>query len=83
MIEVAAIRINGRVFSLPRPNRHHDIIDYLAEVEQLPIPIGGDQGFVDSDLGFVGRLHAADIAPANGQVKKLDAPPFLFSEDLW
>ena len=83
MIEVAAIKINNRVFSLPRPRRHHDIINYLAEVERLPIPINGEQGFIDSELGFVDRNIAGEIAVKSGQIKELKWPPSLFSEDLW
>ena len=83
MSETAAIAINGRVFSLPRPKRHHDIINYLAEIERLPTPIGGEQGFVDSELGFVDRNAAGRIAIDAGQIEKLKWPPQLFSEDLW
>lgn len=82
MIVAAAIRINGNVYGLPAPARHHDIIRYLADGRIEP-PIRGEQGFIDDGAGFVGRKEAAVIALEEGQVKQLIAPPNLFSEDVW
>ncbi len=85
MIVAAAIRsaVNGAVYALPAPARHHDVIHFMAAKAGLPKPIKGDQGFIDSERGFVDRETAADIALAIGQIDKLNVPPKLYSEDLW
>ena len=83
MIEDAAIRLNGKVWRLPRPKRHHDIIRMLAEMGDKT-PIRGEQGFWDSKEGFVDRNRAYEIAL---ECKQTDGatpvPGMLFSEDLW
>lgn len=86
MIIAAAIRWNGMVFMLPRPNRHHHILhvmhwlcpDFEAGTEE--------QGFLTSEGNFVTRQEAMRIARAMGQVKPgqpTPQPNDLFSEDLW
>ncbi|MFA6046456.1 MAG: hypothetical protein WC718_15835 [Phycisphaerales bacterium] len=81
-IERAAIRWGGRVWSLPRPARHHDVI---ALIHRATGAMGIDdvQGFVTSTGRFVDRKDGAEIALASGQVEALRWPPNLFSEDLW
>lgn len=78
----AAIRIGGVVFTLPRPNRHHNILWWL-HVLGVRSGQGHDQGFVLSDGIFANRIVAARYAAAAGQITALHAPPHLFSEDLW
>jgi len=82
MIIAVAIRTEQGFYDLPRPARHHNVINELAERGHA-IPINGEQGFIDDQRGFVTRLEAAQIALAQGQIKKLQWPPELFSEDLW
>lgn len=82
MIISVAIRTEQDTYELARPARHHDLIRELA-YRGYAIPITGEQGFIDDQFGFVGRMTAAKIALAEGQVAKLHAPPSLFSEDLW
>lgn len=82
MITAAAIRQDELIFSVPSPARHHHIIGKMAKAG-LPIPVGGEQGFLDDRRGFVNRAVAAEIALAEGQIKELPTPPALFSEDLW
>lgn len=81
-VETAAIWVGGAVFTLPRPNRHHNIMWWLSF---LGIRSGQmhRQGFVLSDGTFADRDAAACIALSAGQVDKLTAPPNLYSEDLW
>jgi hypothetical protein len=56
----------------------------MAQVKGLPTPIRGEQGFIDSDKGFVRRALARDIAVHEAkQVDKTTHPTQLFSEDLW
>ena len=83
MIVAAAIRIDGVVHSLPKPARHHDI------VQQATGPAGEDalQGFIDDEHGFVDRYDAWIIAKRAGQL--LARAPTdgrggtLYSEDVW
>jgi len=82
-VAVAAIRaMDGKVFSVPRPGRHHDVIALMVK-EGYPIPVRGLQGFLLSNGEFVGRLMAARIAKEAGQIKDTQWPPQLYSEDLW
>lgn len=85
IVEMAAILdYDGKVVSLPRPNRHHNIIHYMAKELGHPCPIAGKQGFVLTDGTFVDRKTAKLYAIANGQLlprhSKLD---ILFSECVW
>lgn len=83
MIVAAAIKgENNKVYALPAPARHHDVIHVMAQAG-LPTPIKGEQGFIDSERGFVGRFQAGNIALAEGQITKLQWGNKLYSEDLW
>jgi hypothetical protein len=82
-VEAAAIRIGEAVFTLPRPNRHHNVMWWL---HVLGISSGQmhAQGFVLSDGSYAGRHRAFEIAELSGQI--IGSPPVpgtLFSEDLW
>ena len=84
MITHVAIRHpDGRIFSLPRPYRHHHIIRVMVDALEIEPPIRGRQGFLDNRGNFLSRKAAADLALKTGQCVKLDSPPRLFSEDLW
>lgn len=90
MIVAAAIRHQGKVWALPAPARHHNIIHLMVqqgatEEQRGLVHARGEQGFVDSDIGFVDRTEAARIAVAQGQVEKrrLHTNGQLYSEDLW
>lgn len=84
MIVAAAIKHEGTVYALPAPARHHNIIEYMVvEHGYERVPGDAEQGFIDSQEGFVERERAACIALENEQVAKLHSPPWLFSEDLW
>ncbi len=75
-------RNTGRIFSLPKPYRHHDLIQVIASLGE-PTPVNGTQGFLLGSGEFVMRKAAARIAVSSGQCRELQAPPSLFSEDLW
>lgn len=84
-VEMSAILdYDGKVVSLPRPNRHHNIIHYMAKELGHPCPISGKQGFVLTDGTFVDRKTAKLHAIENKQLikghSKLD---ILFSECVW
>lgn len=82
-ITAAAITIYGMVISLPPPARHHTLLRHFSELRPDLNPGPRGQGFLTSTGRYVGRREGAEIAIAAGQIDKLDAPPNLFSEDLW
>ena len=93
MITAAAIRVDGKVHTLPPPARHHTILHQLHDDGILQGSQERTQGFIDDELGFVGRLHARHIVVHQKQplAPKPDGTPrtqpdhkkYLFSEDLW
>ena len=82
-----AIRFQGRIFSLPAPNRHHHVIRHI--VDELGVRYvnshGEDQGFLDESGQYLTRKQALVSALLNDQVKdptQIRAGE-LFSEDVW
>lgn len=94
-IVAAAVQCEGFVYTLPPPARHHTILQRWPDVLSPdarrrsapgvePIVVVRDvQGFVTGAGRFVDRIEAAAIAIAAGQIKALQWPPRLYSEDLW
>ena len=75
-----AIRCAGKVYALPKPNRHNHAIQ-LAVDDGVKYVGQHEQGFLDSTGRFLTREEAAAVAFEAGQI---DRPtPGLFSEDLW
>lgn len=78
-IERAAILIDGVIWSVPRPKRHHNIIWlYVYDTTELPtdasekirrFPQESPQGFLTSNGRFVDRVEAKRIAVATGQYR--------------
>lgn len=88
-IKCAAVKsIDGGVWTLPPPMRHHNILRVMHD-RGIPVKDYGEQGFLDSDGNFQGRRKALLIATAAGQVTlRRPGPenyqgPELFSEDMW
>lgn len=78
-----AIFYNETLYTLPKPNRHHDVIRMIGGIYGNHI-----EGFVDSDGNFLNRRAAMKRAIATGQFKRPTNPKLyqgedLFSEDLW
>ena len=96
-IIASAIRFNGKVWSVPRPGRHHDVIQHVIKTNSEIKFVGGEQGFIAGDGAtqgrFVDRLEARKIAEAAKQLiagrRDNDGVPYvaqddrLFSEDVW
>ena len=81
-----AVCREGKVYFLPEPARHSDVIQMLIKKRVMLPPVRqAEQGFVDQNGKFLTREDAAKLALANGQCKKLRCPSLgiLFSEDLW
>jgi hypothetical protein len=80
-IVAAALLVDEKVWTLPAPARHHDIIrHYIAETRKVRVP-PHDQGFVTSAGRFVRRAPAAMLAFRAGQVT--ERKHRLYSEDVW
>ena len=86
-----AIRFQDKIWSLPRPYRHHHIIRliiWLSDFGDQSIShvdaYGDDQGFLDAKGRYLTRAQAQVSAELNNQIKngKVIGGP-LTSEDLW
>jgi hypothetical protein len=82
-----AIRFEGVVYSLPQPNRHHDVIRFIVNTTGATHvdAHGEDQGFLDESGAYLTRQQALVSALLNGQVKQPNQIRLgmLFSEDVW
>lgn len=83
-IERAAILFEGKVWSVPKPGRHHDVLMQIFKTG-VQFVRGETQGFVTSTGRFVRREPAMRIAKKAGQILKEPTfqPHALFSEDVW
>jgi hypothetical protein len=80
-IVASAIRYNGIVYT---GRRHHNVIHEMVTKYLIRKPtIDNEQGFVLEDGTYVDRIEGARIAIESGQIRKLQWPPKLYSEDLW
>lgn len=83
-VVAAAIKgVDGVVYSVAAPGRHHNIIKLMDE---CGIPFGRleDQGFLLSNGEFVDRQTARAIATAANQGIERDMKLVdLYSEDVW
>jgi hypothetical protein len=82
-----AIRFRGVIYSLPKPNRHHDVIRKIIE-ETGAESIDGDerdQGFLDESGRYLTRKQALISAEINKQLRddRKILHGELYSENLW
>lgn len=84
MITHVAIRFRDRIWSLPKPNRHHHVIRMI--VRELGVAtvdaLGEDQGFLNEKGVYLTRWQALHHAVKCGQVPASSVDE-LFSEDVW
>ena len=91
MITHVAVRFNGKLWSLPRPYRHHHIIRVIMYLDNMHggeldsvDAHGDDQGFLDDTGQYLTRKEAEVHAALNGQIKNGKIiGGVLTSEDLW
>ena len=84
IVGVAIISHDGKVISLPKPNRHHNVIKLMACDLGHPTPIKGKQGFVNESGVFLDRIEAKKVAIKHNQLlERASNLQELFSEDLW
>ena len=84
MITHVAIKFEGKIWSLSRPNRHHHIVHQIY-VETGVEPDNGVQGFLDHDGAFLDRKQALIHATECDQLlagRSVWAEE-LCSENLW
>lgn len=85
-IKAAAImdRNTGKFYTLPKPNRHSDVIKWMAQEHGIrPQFDKHEQGFITDTNVFVPRHTAAQIAQQSGQCLEPLTPNKLCTEDLW
>jgi hypothetical protein len=82
-----AIRFRGTVYSLPEPNRHHNVIRHIVDTEGVSHvdSYGEDQGFLDETGRYLTRKQALVSAQLNDQIKEGSTIYHgeLYSENLW
>lgn len=81
-----AIQYQGKTYSLPAPNRHHNVIRMIAAENGVGVKGPDVQGFLDDTGEFLNRRTAYTLAVANGQINRAQGGydgPDLYSEDLW
>jgi hypothetical protein len=82
MITHVAIKYNDKIYSLPQPFRHHDVIRQIGGIYGEDI-----QGFLTDKGHFLNRAQAFVHAQFHGQVKPRGVNEYngneLYSEDLW
>jgi len=80
-----AIRFRGIVYSLPAPNRHHDVIRKILRETDATYVCNDEQGFLDENGTFLNRRQALVSAELLGQLKPgtVIRAGQLFSEDVW
>ena len=76
-------RSDGKVWTLPRPARHGDVLRIVYKEVSGPILSRYEQGFTTNFGDFVGRREAFLIATEAQQLISPDAHDILFTEDLW
>jgi hypothetical protein len=82
-----AIRFLGKVYSLPAPARHHDVIRLICQEANVAHVDAhdDDQGFLDEKGTYLTRKQALVSADLLGQLKPgtVVRCSQLFSEDVW
>ena len=81
-----AISYAGRIWSLPAPNRHHDVIRHIIQQTGSGMYGPHSEGFLTENGTYLDRRSARWLAESTGQFKREAGgtqSAELFSEDLW
>ena len=85
IVGVACV-LDGVVWAMPKPNRHHHVLHMLdaAGLEAIRC-YDIHQGFITNKNRFLTRAEAAILAIQNGQANpdKMYNKARCYSEDLW
>ena len=80
----AIIGDDGKIYSAPRPARHHNIIAMMRTDGYIGSVSGHRQGFLLNDGSFVNREIGKIIAKNAGQIiSGRTKSQILTSEDMW
>ncbi len=82
MITHVAIIYKGKLYSLPKPKRHHHLI-HIIHLDTGDNDIYGDQGFLDDKGNFLDRATALVHAQACNQLIRPPIDDWLYSENIW
>lgn len=82
-VVAAAIEKDGRIWTLPPPARHHNIISEIHSEIGKQVTRDYKQGFIDQNGRFLSRWEARRIAICAGQIIDTNWGDELYSEDLW
>ena len=82
-----AVIFEGEIYSLPAPNRHHNVL-HMMYGKGIRINGPSVQGFLGEDGVFYNRREAMKLAEESGQLNRREGDQFyqgpdLYSEDLW
>ncbi len=82
-----AVIFEGEIYSLPAPNRHHNVI-HMMYGNGIRINGPSLEGFLDENGTFLNRSAGMIRAQRNGQLNRREGDQFyqgpdLYSEDLW
>ena len=88
MIVGVAVKTDRKLWTLPRPYRHHNVLRMIFASHEARNYETEQEGFVDSDGNFLTRIEAMQVAINNGQLNRRPGSnkyqgPELFSEDQW
>lgn len=85
MITHVAILHKGKIFSLPAPYRHHNVIKLISEQTGDRVHADSEQGFLDDQGRFFRRKPALVEAQRCQQLlsRATCSGGQLFSEDVW
>lgn len=81
-----ASKAYGKLYQLPKPNRHHDLLDIMYEERNRAEQVYADEeGFITSTGRYVTREEGLVIAQTAGQIlsERHNHPTELYSESVW
>ena len=84
-ITAVACTYKGKIYSLPPPYRHSDVLTAIKLSNPDMGPYIGEQGFLDKDGFFVTRQEGFKLTAGTEFYisKTLHPTGLLFSEDVW
>ena len=81
-IEGVAIIQDGVLYQMPKPKRHHHLIEHIFK--ETGKTVYGEQGFITSTKRFVTRTEGLEVAKKANQLLPRHSHEYhLFSESVW
>lgn len=86
-VVAVAIRFQGKVYSLPAPNRHRDLVSHIIQTTSVRnVDVHpDDEGFLDENGRYLNRRQALLNAELNNQIipEKSILLNELYSDNIW